>query len=98
MGETTRKRGPKPYEPGGKIMPYAEIASRLGVSVRTVHVDYHRAIEKLKREPGAFSILLSCVQAVAVERERNEKDIMQPTSVECRAEYCALHSGEMVDL
>jgi DNA-directed RNA polymerase specialized sigma24 family protein len=73
-------------------MPLPEIARRLGVSERTVHTDYKNAVQKLKRQPGAYSILLSVVHAVAVENEQQERDALQPGSVECRREFRALYA------
>jgi DNA-binding Lrp family transcriptional regulator len=48
------KRGPKPFnENSDKLMPVADIAKRVGVSIRTVNYDIQRALNKMR-----FSFLL----------------------------------------
>ena len=89
------KRGRKSYEPGLSVMPLDEIAKRIGVSARTVFTDYHSAIEKLKEQPDAYSILLATVHAVADERVYAEMDALQPGSLECRPEFRELNSFDI---
>jgi hypothetical protein len=63
------------------------IAQRLGVSVRTVHYDLARAVEKLRGNPEAFSLILATIHGVA-DTERSTSDC---GSVECDQRFIALY-------
>ena len=54
------------------------IARELGISISTVERDIKSAVRKLKSQ-GKYSALLACVHAVSTD----EKDISQPSSMEC---------------
>ena len=81
------KRGRKRGRPSaGTSMTFAQIAERLGYSLRTVNTAYASAIRKLKEQPGAYEGLLECVQAAAAQ----EQDLIRPGSVECCRDWIAL--------
>jgi hypothetical protein len=83
------RRGTRPFEESGAgVMPLRVIAERIGVSERTVSSDWKSAQQKLKEIPGAFSILLETVQAVAISKE----EILQCGSVECDREFIEKYS------
>lgn len=69
--------------PHAGVMPLSSIARELGVSERTVAEDYTSAIDKLKRERGAFEVMLAWIQACAEARQ----PLIRCASVECRAEW-----------
>jgi hypothetical protein len=62
-----------------------QVAQRLGISERAAWAFWKSGIEKLKSTPGAFEVLLLNVQAV-----QDERDPLQPASLECRTEYIRL--------
>lgn len=73
-------RGPQPHDCSMK-----QVAQRLGISERSAWKSWKSGIEKLKSIPGAFEVLLLNVQAV-----QDERDPLQPSSLECRHEYICL--------
>lgn len=85
------KRGRKLGKPdAGTAATFAQIAARLGRSLKTVNTAYASAIRKLKDEPGAYEGLIACVQAAAAQ----EMDVLQPGSVECRKDWIALFARD----
>lgn len=73
-------RGPQPRD-----CAMRQVASRLGISERSAWSAWKSGVEKLKSTPGSFEILLASVQACA-----DERDLLQPGSLECRTEYVQL--------
>ena len=71
------KRGRRPRQPGD-LPTQAEVARRLGVSVRSVVAWEHSAVFKIQRS-GKYGALLACVRAMAI----GERDALQPGSLEC---------------
>jgi hypothetical protein len=83
------KIGRKPFEESSMgVMPIRVIADRMGVSERTVSSDWKSAQKKLQETPGAFSVLLDYIQAVAIL----ETDILQCGSVECDKKFIEKYS------
>jgi hypothetical protein len=72
------------------LMPFAEIAKALGVSVRTVGNDYKHGIEKLKHIPGAFELILHTIHAV----DASQCDLIQCGSAECDKEFLMLYAED----
>ena len=85
------KRGPKMFEESTqeRILPMRVISQQLGISLRTVESDYRSAVNKLRRIPGAFEIILANVHAV----DASEHDPIQCASVECNSEFIKLFGG-----
>jgi hypothetical protein len=78
-------RGRKAYRDrtAGGVMPLKDIASRLGVSPRTVWSDYQSALEKLRNTPGAFAGMLAMLAP--------RPELLRAGSIECRRDWIELH-------
>jgi hypothetical protein len=73
--------------PNRGVRRLREIAERLGLSLRTVNTDYKNGIAKLKEIPGAYELILECVQGVDASKE----NLIRCASVECDKRFIELY-------
>lgn len=86
------KPGRREGSAAGTVMTYEQIGAAIGLSERTVGYAMKSAMGKIKSDSETYRKFLVLITEAEKERERREKDVFQPTSVECRADYIRVHS------
>ena len=82
-----RKKGGKQFNVG---MTIEEISAATQLNPRTVQKNISSGVAKLKAIPGAFELLLECVQAVS----REPREVLRAQSAECQPWVALTHGME----